>query len=165
MRIGKGRTQLNLMGKTKKGLIVLLSLLVVIQFVQPARNQSVQASTSGIATIINVPENVQAILQRSCYDCHSNNTRYPWYAAIQPGSWWMASHIDEAKEELNFDDFASYSKRRQLSKLKAIQGSIEDESMPLPAYTIIHRDANLSQQDQKLLKNWIEVSRDEISNR
>ena len=165
MRIGKGRTQLNLMGKTKKGLIVLLSILIVIQFVQPARNQCLQASTSGIATIINVPENVQAILQRSCYDCHSNNTRYPWYAAIQPGSWWMASHIDEAKEELNFDGFASYSKRRQLSKLKAMQGAIEDESMPLPSYTLIHRDANLSQQDQKLLKNWIEVSRDEISNR
>ena len=163
MRIGKGRTQLNSMSRTKIGLIVLLSILVVIQFVQPARNQSVQASTSGIATIINVPENVQAILQKSCYDCHSNNTRYPWYAAIQPGSWWMASHIDEAKEELNFDGFASYSKRRQLSKLKAMQGAIEDESMPLPSYTLIHRDAILSQKNKKLLNDWIDVSRDEIS--
>jgi hypothetical protein len=163
MRIGKGRTQLNSMSRTKIGLIVLFSILVVIQFVQPARNQSVHASTTGIATIINVPENVQAILQRSCYDCHSNNTRYPWYAAIQPGSWWMASHIDEAKEELNFDEFANYSKRRQLSKLKAMQGAIEDESMPLPSYTLIHRDAILSQKDKKLLKDWIDVSRDEIS--
>ena len=151
------------MSRTKIGLIVLFSILVVIQFVQPARNQSVHASTTGIATIINVPENVQAILQRSCYDCHSNNTRYPWYAAIQPGSWWMASHIDEAKEELNFDEFANYSKRRQLSKLKAMQGAIEDESMPLPSYTLIHRDAILSQKDKKLLKDWIDVSRDEIS--
>ena len=151
------------MSRTKIGLIVLLSILVAIQFVQPARNQSVQASTSGIATIINVPENVQAILQRSCYDCHSNNTRYPWYAAIQPGSWWMASHIDEGKGELNFDDFASYSKRRQLSKLKAMQGAIEDESMPLPSYTLIHRDAILSQKNKKLLKDWIDVSRDKIS--
>ena len=163
MRIGKGRTQLNSMSRTKIGLIVLLNILVAIQFVQPARNQSVQASTSGIATIINVPENVQAILQRSCYDCHSNNTRYPWYAAIQPGSWWMASHIDEGKGELNFDDFASYSKRRQLSKLKAMQGAIEDESMPLPSYTLIHRDAILSQKNKKLLKDWIDVSRDKIS--
>ena len=153
------------MSRTKIGLIVLLSILVAIQFVQPARNQSVQASTSGIATIINVPENVQAILQRSCYDCHSNNTRYPWYAAIQPGSWWMASHIDEGKGELNFDDFASYSKRRQLSKLKAMQGAIEDESMPLPSYTLIHRDAILSQKNKKLLKDWIDVSRDKISNK
>ena len=151
------------MSRTKIGLIVLLSILVVIQFVQPARNQNGQASTSSITTVITVPDNVQAILQNSCYDCHSNNTRYPWYATLQPGAWWMASHIDEGKEELNFDDFANYSKRRQLSKLKAIQGAIEDESMPLPSYTIIHRDANLSQKDQKLLKDWIEVSRNEIS--
>jgi hypothetical protein len=151
------------MSRTKIGLIVLLSILVAIQFVQPARNQSVQASTAGIATVIDVPGNVQAILQNSCYDCHSNNTRYPWYAAIQPGAWWMAAHIDEGKEELNLDDFANYSKRRQLSKLKALQGAIEDKSMPLPSYTIIHRDANLSQKDQKLLKDWLEISRDVIS--
>ncbi|MDP2412477.1 heme-binding domain-containing protein [Daejeonella sp.] len=151
------------MSRLKIGLIVLLVILVAIQFVQPARNQSVQASTGGIASVISVPENVQAILQNSCYDCHSNNTRYPWYAGLQPGAWWLASHIDEGKAQLNFDEFGNYSKRRQLSKLKAIQGSIEDESMPLPSYTFIHKAANLSKTDQKLLKDWIEISRDEIS--
>lgn len=137
--------------------------MVIIQFVKPARNQSVQASTGGIASVINVPENVQAILQNSCYDCHSNNTRYPWYATLQPGAWWMAWHIEEGKAELNFDEFGNYSKRRQLSKLKAIQGSIEDKSMPLPSYTFIHRAANLSKTDRNLLKDWIEISKDEIS--
>lgn len=151
------------MSRIKIGLIVLLVILVAIQFVQPARNQSVQASTGGIASVINVPENVQAILQNSCNDCHSNNTRYPWYATLQPGAWWMASHIKDGKAELNFDEFGNYSKRRQLSKLKAIQGSIEDKSMPLPSYTFIHRNANLSQKDQKLLKDWLEISREEIS--
>ncbi len=151
------------MSRIKIGLIVLLVILVAIQFVQPARNQSVQASSGGIASVINVPENVQAILQNSCNDCHSNNTRYPWYATLQPGAWWMASHIKDGKAELNFDEFGNYSKRRQLSKLKAIQGSIEDKSMPLPSYTFIHRNANLSQKDQKLLKDWLEISREEIS--
>lgn len=151
------------MSRLKIGLILLLVILVAVQFVQPARNQSVQASSGGIASVINVPENVQAILQNSCYDCHSNNTRYPWYATLQPGAWWMAWHIEEGKAELNFDEFGNYSKRRQLSKLKAIQGSIEDKSMPLPSYTFIHRNANLSQKDQKLLKDWIEISKDEIS--
>jgi hypothetical protein len=75
----------------------------------------------------------------------------------------MASHIDEGKGELNFDEFANYSKRRQLSKLKAMQGAIEDESMPLPSYTLIHRGAILSEKNKKLLKDWIDVSRDEIS--
>ncbi|SDL87394.1 Haem-binding domain-containing protein [Daejeonella rubra] len=151
------------MSRTKIGLIVLLIIMVIIQFVKPARNQSVQASTGGIASVINVPENVQAILQNSCYDCHSNNTRYPWYATLQPGAWWMAWHIEEGKAELNFDEFGNYSKRRQLSKLKAIQGSIEDKSMPLPSYTFIHRAANLSKTDRNLLKDWIEISKDEIS--
>ncbi|MDO8993416.1 MAG: heme-binding domain-containing protein, partial [Daejeonella sp.] len=97
------------MSRLKIGLIVLLVILVAIQFVQPARNQSVQASTGGIASVISVPENVQAILQNSCYDCHSNNTRYPWYAGLQPGAWWLASHIDEGKAQLNFDEFGNYS--------------------------------------------------------
>lgn len=151
------------MSRIKIGLIVLLVILVAIQFVQPARNQRVQASTAGIAAVISLPNNVQAILQNSCYDCHSNNTRYPWYATLQPGAWWMASHIEEGKAELNFDEFGNYSKRRQLSKLKAIQGSIEDESMPLPSYTVIHRGASLSETDQKLLKDWFEIARNEIS--
>ncbi len=151
------------MSRIKIGLLVLLAVLIVIQFIQPARNQSVQASTSGIAYAVNVPKSVQGILRTSCYDCHSNNTRYPWYARIQPGAWWMASHIDEGKAELNFDDFANYSSRRKLSKLKAIRGSIEDGSMPLPSYTIIHKEAVLSQTDQKVLKDWIELSLVEIS--
>jgi hypothetical protein len=151
------------MSWVKMGLVVLLLILLAIQFVQPARNQSTRDSEMGIASITKVPENVQAILQNSCYDCHSNNTRYPWYAAIQPGSWWMASHIKKGKEELNFDEFGNYSKRRQLSKLKAIQGSLEEQTMPLPSYLLIHRGASLSQSDQKILKLWTEDLRNKIS--
>lgn len=151
------------MSRIKIGLVAILVIMVAIQFIQPVHNQSVQVSTEGITSVTDVPVNVQAILQNSCYDCHSNNTRYPWYATLQPGAWLMASHIKEGKAELNFDEFGNYSKRRQLSKLKAIQGSIEDESMPLPSYTFIHSAASLSRTDQKLLKDWIEISRVEIS--
>ncbi|MGV3685083.1 MAG: heme-binding domain-containing protein [Daejeonella sp.] len=151
------------MSRIKIGLIALLVILIAIQFIQPPRNQNVLVSTAGITSIVRVPDDVQSILKSSCYDCHSNTTRYPWYATIQPGAWWMASHVEEGKAELNFDDFGNYSKRRQLSKLKAIQGSIEDESMPLPSYTFIHRDAGLSKTDQIRLKNWIETARNEIS--
>ena len=137
--------------------------MVAIQFLQPARNQSVQVSTVGIASVADVPANVQAVFQNSCYDCHSNNTRYPWYATIQPGAWLMASHIEEGKAELNFDEFGNYSKRRQLSKLKAIRGSVDDESMPLASYTFIHKGSILSKTDQILLKDWTEIARNEIS--
>ena len=137
--------------------------MVAIQFLQPSRNQSVQVSTVGIASVADVPANVQAVFQNSCYDCHSNNTRYPWYATIQPGAWLMASHIEEGKAELNFDEFGNYSKRRQLSKLKAIRGSVDDESMPLASYTFIHKGSILSKTDQILLKDWTEIARNEIS--
>ena len=137
--------------------------MIALQFVQPARNQSLQASTAGIASVANVPDKVQSILKNSCYDCHSNNTTYSWYATLQPGAWLMASHIEEGKAELNFDEFGNYSKRRQLSKLKAIRGSVEDESMPLSSYNFIHRGANLSKADQILLKDWTEIARNEIS--
>ena len=152
------------MSRLKIGLLVFLLILAAIQFIQPERNQSGRSTQpASIKTVLPVQSDVQFILQKSCYDCHSNNTHYPWYASLQPGAWWMASHIKEGKEELNFDEFASYSKRRQLSKLKAIGGAIEDESMPLPSYTIIHRNAVLSEKERQVLKDWIEVSLDTIS--
>ncbi|SKB32152.1 heme-binding domain-containing protein [Daejeonella lutea] len=152
------------MNRIKKGSMIVLAIFVLIQFFQPARNRSSEVSKAGIATVIRVPSEVQAILQNSCYDCHSNNTRYPWYAVLQPGAWWLASHIKEGKAELNFDEFGEYSKRRQRSKLKSIQGSIEDKSMPLPSYKAVHREADLSQTDQKLLNEWLEGALNEISN-
>lgn len=142
------------MSRIKIGLLVLLAMLVTIQFVQPVRNQSMQVSTEGIASVTDIPANVQIILQNSCYDCHSNNTRYPWYANIQPGAWWMASHIKTGKAELNFDEFGHYPKRRQISKLKAIASSVKDKTMPLPSYLLIHKKAVLSNTEQILIKNW-----------
>lgn len=152
------------MSRLQVGLIVFVAFLIIIQFVQPERNTSVRASTSGIAAAMKVPENVHGILLTSCYDCHSNNTRYPWYASLQPGAWWMASHIKEGKAELNFDEFANYSSRRKLSKLRAIRGAIEEGSMPLPSYILMHKDARLTPIDQKILKDWIKISLDKMSN-
>lgn len=147
------------MSRIKTGLITLMVILVFIQFVQPERNESLEVSTTGISSVIHVPDYVQAILQNSCYDCHSNNTRYPWYANIQPGAWWMASHIKTGKSELNFDEFGNYPKRRQISKLKAIASSVENKTMPLPSYLLIHKKAVLSNAEQRLIKNWADRAR------
>src|SRR3990170_2982997 len=99
----------------KKVLIGLLIVFVAIQFIQPARNSKQQGIASGITTQYNMPSNVEGLLRTACYDCHSNNTRYPWYANIQPMGWLLADHIKDGKAELNFDEFGSYPKRRQLS--------------------------------------------------
>ena len=121
------------MGRIKKILLGILVAIIAIQFIQPARNKSARVLPTDVSKIYNVPENVQAILKRSCYDCHSNNTIYPWYSWIQPAGWWLASHIKRGKEELNFSEFGTYSSRKQGRKLFSITKSVEDGTMPLPS--------------------------------
>jgi hypothetical protein len=146
----------------KKGLIALLIVLVAIQFIQPARNANQQEISSDIAKQYNVPLKVQGLLRTACYDCHSNNTRYPWYANIQPMGWLLADHIKDGKAELNFDEFGSYPKRRQLSKLKSIAGSVKDGSMPIASYTWMHRNAKLLAEKRALIIDWAIRTRDSL---
>ncbi len=137
---------------------VILSVLVIavfIQFIQPPLNKSGSKDNSlDISRQFPVPARVQAILENSCYDCHSNNTRYPWYAKIQPGAWLLASHIRKAKADLNFNEFGRYSRRQQRSKLKGIASNVRDGTMPLRSYTWLHKDAILSDEDKQLIIEW-----------
>ncbi|MDP9048580.1 MAG: heme-binding domain-containing protein [Bacteroidota bacterium] len=136
-------------------LIALAVLFVVIQFVPRDRNESGSAPVNGITKIYAVPSNTGVILKRSCYDCHSNRTNYPWYAKVQPFRYMLDSHIRRGKEALNFDAFGTYSSRKQRSKLRAIGESLDEGSMPLSSYTLVHRKAVLSKEDKALLMNWV----------
>lgn len=153
------------MSRTKKIVIIVLLVLIAIQFVRPSRNISNEPQQADLISNFNVPAKVAGTLKVSCYDCHSNNTRYPWYANIQPLGWLLVSHIKEGKEELNFNEFASYASRRQLSKLKAIGNSIKDGSMPLWSYTLIHTDAKLSNKSKALIIDWTNKITDSLSKR
>ena len=97
----------------KRFLLLLLLVFIGIQFFRPAKNKSEGISANDITAKYAVPDDVKAILKTSCYDCHSNNTNYPWYSNIQPVAWWLKDHIDEGKRELNFSEFASYRIGRQ----------------------------------------------------
>ena len=133
-----------------------------MQAVQPIANNSAHLLTTDITRIVNVPENALTILKNACYDCHSNNTRYPWYVSIQPIGWLLANHIKNGKENLNFSDFGAYSPRKQANKLRAIKTSIEEGSMPLPAYKMMHKSAMLSAEDKKVLIDWVVKSKDSL---
>ena len=152
------------MNGIKKILLGLLVLLIFIQFWHPARNKSEQVMSNDIAKTVLVPEQVQGILEKSCYNCHSNNTDYPWYAYIQPLHWYLNDHIEAGKAELNFNEFDSSSSRRKLNKLRAIANSIEDGTMPLPSYTLLHGNAVLSETEKALLMSWIEKSKESLNN-
>lgn len=137
--------------------------LIAIQFIQPARNISGQVLETDITKVFFVPDSVQMLLKTACYDCHSNNTSYPFYAYVQPMGWLLNSHIQEGKKQLNFNDFGSLPKRRQASKLKSIASQIKDEAMPLPAYTMLHKNAILTKEKKDLIINWANTLKDSLS--
>ncbi|MBB6240461.1 hypothetical protein HDC90_005138 [Pedobacter sp. AK013] len=147
----------------KKILLGLLVILVMIQFVQPVRNKNGQAMPNDISKVIAMPDSVQEILKKACYDCHSNNTNYPWHTNIQPLHWFMTYHIQSGKEELNFNEFSSYTTRRQQSKLRSIENSLKDGTMPLSSYTLIHRNAILNKTEKTLIIKWVQNSKDSLN--
>ncbi len=146
----------------KKILVGAFVVFILIQFIRPARNISSQLLPSDISNVVPLPDSVKSLLYTACYDCHSNNTHYPWYANLQPMGWLLADHIKDGKAELNFDEFGSYSKRRQLSKLKAIAGSVKDGSMPIASYTWMHRDAKLLAENNASIIDWAVRTRDSL---
>ena len=140
----------------KKVIFFSLTVFLLLQFYQPARNSdNGQVLPIHITKVYNVPVKVQQILQKSCYDCHSNNTYYPWYSYLQPSRFLMEYHIKAGKENLNFSEWGNYSRRRQESKLDRIAKQIESNEMPLASYTLIHRKAKLSELQKQEIIAWI----------
>lgn len=140
----------------KKILLGLLVLFVVIQVIRPTKNISAGIADADIIhTTYAMPEQVHTILVNKCYDCHSNNTTYPWYYNIQPVAWWMAGHVNEGKEHLNFSDFKNYAERRAIHKIEEIGEVLEDGSMPISSYLIIHGDAKVTQEERDQINTWI----------
>jgi hypothetical protein len=142
--------------------LVLLVVFVGIQFVPTKRNQSDVVPKTDFILVNKVPETIQKKLQASCYDCHSNNTVYPWYNKVQPIAWFLEKHIREGKAELNFNEWDTYSNRRKKSKLKSIINQIKDDEMPLTSYTLIHGDAKLSENDKTFIIEWINKLRNNL---
>ena len=142
--------------------IIALVGFVGIQFIPTERNQSYTVPETDFMLVHNVPETIQKKLQVSCYDCHSNNTQYPWYNKIQPAAWFFEDHIKEGKAELNFNEWDSLSSRRKSSKLRSIIKQIESGEMPLDSYTLIHKDAKFSEAEAEELINFITQLKDSL---
>ncbi len=135
-------------------LLGVAAVALVAQAVRPARNLGEIAGPNHLAKQAAVPAEVEAILQRSCYDCHSNATRYPWYANLQPVGWWLEQHVRDGKRHLNFSEFATYPMKRATHKLEEVAEEVRGRHMPLNSYLWVHRDAQLSDAEVKLLADW-----------
>ncbi len=130
--------------------------LVVIQFFPVTLNKSDTIPQSDFMIVNQVPATIKNQLQVSCYNCHSNNTDYPWYSKIQPAAWFLEDHIKEGKDELNFNEWDTYSSRRKNSKLRSIIKQIESGEMPLESYTLIHGGARLDSTAVKEIIGYME---------
>lgn len=143
----------------KAVLLTLAVIFLAIQFIRPEKNSSVTDPAKELSAAVPVPALVDAVLRESCYDCHSNNTRYPWYAAVQPLGWWLNDHITDGKNHLNFSEFTTGSLRRQYHKLEEISEQVNLDEMPLPSYLIVHRHAVLTIEEKEMVHTWVEDSR------
>ena len=140
----------------------LLIALVAIQLIRPAKNQSTEPQLNTIQTKFEVPENVSAILKKACYDCHSNNSEYPWYANIQPVYWWLNDHIEEGKGHLNFDEYTNKRLRYQYHKMEELIDEVKEGEMPLNSYTWTHADARLTLEEKAALTGWAQQVMDTL---
>ena len=141
-------------------LLVLAVLAIAAQFIRPARNLSAAPPGADDLTVMHPPPaEVKAVLARACFDCLSDNTRYPWYANVQPVAWWLAHHVNEGKRHLNFSDFGSLPAVRQYRKLGGVINVLKKHEMPLSSYTLIHTDARLTDAQTKSLTDWVTAIR------
>lgn len=138
----------------KKILVFLLIVFVLMQFFGPERNNGKVSSLEAFITETNPPENVKSMIKESCFDCHSNVTRYPWYFNITPINYWMAEHIEHGKEELNFSKWTTYSLKRKEHKMEEVWEEVKKRKMPLNSYTWTHSGADLSQEEIDAIVNW-----------
>jgi hypothetical protein len=126
----------------------LLGLGVTLQFF-PA-----ETTNPAVVSNIDAPPEIDAILRRSCYDCHSHESRWPWYSRVAPVSWWVVDHVRHARADLNFSRWPTFDPQAQQDALDAIAEKVADDEMPLPSYLILHRDARLSEADRETLVRW-----------
>ncbi len=128
--------------------------LLAVQFVRPGRNRAQAPPGGSIEAKFPVPDHVMQVFKRSCYDCHSDSTVYPWYAEIQPVGLWLNSHIQDGKRGINFDRFSMYRPMRQFGKFRDIIEQLQKEEMPLGSYLFIHRYARLTTDEKEEIIRW-----------
>lgn len=145
--------------------VVAVCVLIGLQFVRPARTNPAVNQSQTIHARLQVPPQVAAILDRSCQDCHSNTTRWPWYSNVAPVSWFVIDHVNQGRSHLNISEWGSLDNRKAGKKLEEMCEEVEDGAMPLQSYTNIHWSAKLSPEDIKTLCDWTAAERARIAER
>ncbi len=147
----------------KKTAIGIAAVAIAIQFIRPDRSNPPIDPAKDIVGKPYLSASVQTVLERSCFDCHSNRSRWPWYSEVAPASWLVAGDVKEAREHLNFSEWEGYKVGRRLSKLESIMDQMDKGTMPLETYLIMHGDAALSTSERDLVSGWAEDLSDSLA--
>jgi len=143
-------------------LLAVIVLLIIIQFLPSGIPENKPGDERSIAKSNLVTVSVLDQLRKSCFDCHSDQVHFPWYAKVAPSSWLLSDHINEGKAYLNFTVWEDYSKREKIGLLQKIKDEVESGKMPLKSYLLIHRDAKLGSEEISLLSKWTEEATNRI---
>jgi hypothetical protein len=135
--------------------VLLVLAFIIIQFInRPEKTSSNEITEDDITRQANLPSDVEKIMKRSCYDCHSNQTVWPWYSNIAPVSWLVEKDVREGRKDMNFSTWGKLSDNKKSKLLSEICDLISENEMPLPVYLIMHSEAKLSDEDKKKLCDW-----------
>ena len=139
-------------------LVVLVIGLIAIQFFnRPDKTTTTEITPAHITKVMNVPSNVESILKRSCYDCHSDHTVWPWYTSVAPVSWLVADDVVKGRKKMNFSQWSKIPDSKKEARLNEICEEIKSDEMPMPKYLYIHGDAKLTQAHKDILCKWVET--------
>jgi hypothetical protein len=147
-----------LQGFWRGALLGFFGLVIGIQLIRPARTNIPVVPSHTLEAVVPVPPEVESILQRGCYDCHSNLTRWPWYSNVAPISWFVIDDVDSGRRQVNFSDWLRANTKSPAEftreRFEAICKQVETRNMPLFAYLLVHRAASLSQGDIETICQW-----------
>jgi hypothetical protein len=140
-------------------LILVVCAFVIAQFKRPAKTNPAIDHSAAIEAQSQLDPKVAAILDRSCNDCHSNKTRWPWYASVAPVSWFVIDHVDEGRDHMNFSEWGSYGPAERKALLGQFCELVTEGWMPLSSYTPLHPGSKLTDEDKKAVCEWAAAER------
>ena len=141
----------------KKIIIGLVVIIVLIQFIRVDKTNPPVDAQQDFITITKPPIEIVSLLKTACYDCHSNETNYPWYFNVAPISWWAKDHVNDGRKHLNYSIWSTYKPERQAHKLDEMFGEVEEGEMPLSSYTLVHGEAKLTAEQKTALVDWLKT--------
>ncbi len=131
-----------------------IAVLVLVAALLLAQAIRIQKSNPPVSADISTDPAVKHLLQRACYNCHSNETVWPWYSNVAPASWLVASDVNEGRRQLNFSEWGTYNRDTQARKLKAISEEVKDGDMPPWYYSMMHRESHLTPEEKERIRAW-----------